>query len=283
MSVLMLFLTTIIGYEFLLVDPIAHRVGMGYAQLDDGYSIHYNPAGLAYTSRSYYSASYLHYIDDTHFGYLGFERNQIGIGITYFYSGKITKTNEVGIEYGSFGVHFIDINLGKGFFYQDVGLGISIKGVYVNIDTLSSVGAGLDIGALYVLSEPEIQIGLALKNIGSGIKPFIDERESFPYEIDLGGVKQFTDGWIGLDIVKPALMNLGLRIGGAYSLVPNFELKASYSTLLSSIKTGSSGLDFLAGLTTGFAFKTSSICVNYSYSPYFDLGGCHRVSVSLGG
>ncbi len=279
----MLFLIASIGYEHLLVDPIAHRVGMGYAHFDDGYSVYYNPAGLAYTFGPYYSASYLNYIGDTHFGYLGYEHNQIGVGIRYFYSGKIKKVDEWGVENGSFGVHFIDFNIGKGFFYKDVGLGVSIKGVYSNIDTLYSLGAGVDIGALYILSEPEIQIGLALKNIGTGIKSFIDTRESFPYEINIGGIKRFTDGWVGLDIVKPALMNLGLRIGGAYSFIPNFELKASYTTLLSSIRTEGSGFDFLAGLTMGFALKINTICVNYSYSPYFDLGECHRISVSLGG
>ena len=71
MSVLMLFLTATIAYEYLLVDPIAHRAGMGYAQFDDGYSVFYNPAGLAYTVGSYYSASYLNYWVDTQFGYLG--------------------------------------------------------------------------------------------------------------------------------------------------------------------------------------------------------------------
>lgn len=283
MSIIIFFLVTNIGFEHLTVDPVAHRVGMGYAQFGDGYSVHYNPAGLAYGLGSYYSASYLNYICDTHFGYLGFERGQIGVGIRYFNSGSMKKTDELGIEEGSFGVHFIDLNLGKGFFYKDIGFGISVKGVYANIDTLTSLGAGVDIGVLYILPEPEIQIGLAVKNIGSGLKPFIESNESFPYEVNLGAIKRFSDGWFGLDIVKPALMDFGVRVGGSYSVIANFNLKASYNTLLSSVSTGSSGFDFLAGLTVGFAVNTNTICLNYSYSPYFDLGGGHRISVSIGG
>lgn len=283
MSIIIFLLVANIGFEHLSVDPVAHRVGMGYAQFGDGYSIHYNPAGLAYGLGSYYSASYLNYICDTHFGYLGYEYDQIGIGIRYFYGGTMKKTDELGIEEGSFGVHFIDLNVGKGFFYKDIGFGISVKGVYANIDTLNSIGAGVDIGAIYIFSEPEIQIGLAVKNIGFGIKPYIESNESFPYEINIGVIKRFTDSWVGLDIVKPALMNFGLRIGGSYSIISSFDLKASYNTLLSSIQTGSSGFDFLAGLTVGFAVNKDAICVNYSYSPYFDLGGCHRISVSIGG
>jgi hypothetical protein len=283
MSLFLLFLVATTGFEYLSVDPVAHRVGMGYAQFGDGYSVQYNPAGLAYSMGSFYSASYLNYIGDTHFGYLGFERNQIGLGIRYFNGGSIKKTDELGQEYGTFGVHFIDINIGKGLFFKDIGVGLSIKGVYSNIDTLYSFGAGVDVGAIYILPEPEIQFGLAIKNLGTGLKAYIETKESFPYEIDLSALKRFPDGWVGIDFVKPALMGFGVRIGCAYSFTSMFEAKLSYNSLLSSIRTGSNGLDFLAGLTAGIALTTGRICINYSYSPYFDLGGCHRISVSLGG
>jgi hypothetical protein len=279
----LILLVSNIGFEYLTVDPIAHRVGMGYAQIGDGYDVHYNPAGLAYNMETQYSACYLNYIANTHFGYLGYESNQLGIGIKYFNGGTFKKTDELGREYGTFGVHFIDINVGKGFFYKDIGIGVSLKGVYTNIDTLYSIGAGIDLGAIYIFADPEVQLGLAIKNIGSGIKPYIESNELLPYEVNIGGMKRFSFGWIGLDLVKPALMNFGVRIGGSYSLFENFHFKASYNTLLSSVKTGSSGLDFLVGLTAGFSLKANKICVNYNYSPYFDLGGCHRISVSLGG
>lgn len=283
MLILILLLTTNIGFEYLTVDPIAHRVGMGYAQFADGYSVNYNPAGLSFNFGSYYSASYLSYIGDTHFGYLGYEKNQIGLGIRYFYGGQLKKTDEWGAEHGSFGVHFIDINVGKGFFYRDVAIGVSAKAVYAKIDTLYSLGAGIDLGVIYLWEESDLQAGIAVKNIGSGFKPFIENSEMFPYEVNIGVMKRFEDVWLGIDLVKPALMDFGMRIGGGYSIVENFELKASYNTLLSSIRTESSGLEFLAGLTAGFSIRTNALCVDYAYSPYFDLGGCHRLSLSLGG
>jgi len=282
MPIIICILIANIGFEYLSVDPVAHRVGMGYGQFGDGYSINYNPGGLAFSFDTYYSSSYLHYIAGTHFGYLGYERNQIGVGVRYFYSGAMKRTDEWGGENGSFGVHFIDLNFGKGFIFQDIGLGASIKGIYASIDTLYALGVGVDLGALYILSGPAIQIGLAIKNIGSSVKAFIDAKETFPYEINIGGIKRFSEGWVGLDIVKPALTNVGLRAGGAYSITSIFIVKASYSTLLSSMKT-ESGLDFLAGLTIGCAIQKGRLSIDYSFSPYFDLGGGHRVSVSLGG
>jgi hypothetical protein len=282
-SIIIAFLVTTIGFEYLAVDPVAHRVGMGYGLYGDGYSVQYNPGGLAFALDTYYSTSYLNYIGGTHFGFLGYERNQIGIGIRYFYSGSMIKIDESKNEYGSFGVHYLDLNVGKGFKYKDIGLGISVKAVYASIDSFSSLGAGIDIGALYILAEPEIQIGLAIKNIGSGIKAFIDERETFPYEITVGGVKRIGNSWFGVDIIKPAFSGFGLRIGGTYAITPVFAVKASYNTLLSSLRTGSSGLDILAGLTAGFGVTVNKLFIDYCYSPYFDLGGGHRISISLGG
>lgn len=283
MSPIILLLITTIGFEHMSVDPVAHRVGMGYAQFGDGYSVHYNPGGLAYGIGAFYSASYLNYIGGTHFGYFGYENNQVGAGIRYFNGGTIKRTDELGFEDGTFSVHFIDITIGKGLIFNDIGLGIALKGVYARIDTLSAIGIGADIGGIYIIPDPEIQIGLAIKNIGTGVKAYIDENETLPYEINLGVTKQFAGGWVGLDLVKPALMDFGIRIGGSFSVTPLFDLKASYNSLLSSVRTGNNGLDFLAGVTAGFALNTGKFCVDYSYSPYFDLGGCHRLSVSLGG
>ncbi|UCC12826.1 MAG: hypothetical protein JSW02_04700, partial [candidate division WOR-3 bacterium] len=278
MSPIILLLITTIGFEHMSVDPVAHRVGMGYAQFGDGYSVHYNPGGLAYGIGTFYSASYLNYIGGTHFGYIGYENNQVGVGIRYFNGGTIKRTDELGFEDGTFSVHFIDMTIGKGLFFNDIGLGIALKGVYARIDTLSAIGIGADIGGIYIIPDPEIQIGLAIKNIGTGVKAYIDENETLPYEINLGVTKQFADGWVGFDLVKPALMDFGIRIGGSFSVTPLFDLKASYNSLLSSIRTGNNGLDFLAGVTAGFALNTGRFCIDYSYSPYFDLGGCHRLS-----
>jgi len=276
------FLIASIGFEYLQVDPVAQRAGMGYALGADGYSVQYNPSGLCYSSEAYYSASYLNYIGGTHFGFLGYEKNQIGLGIRYFYSGSIKKTDALGNDFGSFCTNFIDLTFGKGFFYNDIGLGASLKLVYENIDSLFSLGGGVDIGGMYFLTDANIQIGLAIKNLGTCIKPFIDQKESMPYEINLGVAKRLEDGWVGVDLVKPALIDFGLRIGGEYSLNPLFSIKASYNTIQSSMRTGNGG-DILTGIMVGFAIRKNSLLINYVYAPYFDLGGGHRISISRGG
>lgn len=283
MQLFILAIISIVGFEDLNVDPVAHRVGMGYGRFGDGYSVYYNPAGLALAGSPQYSISYLYYIGDTHFGYAGYENNQLGFALKYFNGGRLKKTDEYGAEYGSFGVNFIDFYFGKGLFIGDIGLGAVVKGVYNNIDTLYAIGLGLDIGMLYFLENPDIQFGLVVRNIGWGVKPFIDQNEMFPYEIGIGANKLFDFGWLGFDLVKPALSDLGLRVGWGYYLVDNLELKFSYNSILSSIRSGNNGLDFLAGITAGIGVKVRSITVDYNYSPYFDLGGCHRLSISLGG
>jgi hypothetical protein len=281
MLVTIISLITTIGFEFLSVDPVAHRAGMGYALHSDGYDVHYNPGGLAFSDITQYSISYLNYFDGTHFGYLGYERRQIGVGVRYFYSGSMKKVDELGQEYGTFGVHHIDINVGKGFFFNDIGIGVSLKGVYSNIDTLNAFGIGADIGAIYMIPDPGVQLGFSVKNIGYSIKAFIESREAFPYEITLSAAKMLDAGWFGVDLVKPALLGFGVRIGGAYYVNSLLHIKASYSTLLSAIRA--EGLGFLAGFTVGMGIRKDRLLFDYSYSPYFDLGGGHRISISFGG
>ncbi len=280
---IILLLITVTGHEYLLVDPVAPRVGMGYALAADGYSVHYNPAGLAYDTCGFYSASYLNYIEGTHFGFLGYDKNQIGIGLRYFNGGRMKKTDAQGGEYGTFGAHFFDLNVGKGFFWNGLGVGGSLKLVYEMIDTLTAIGVGGDLGALYYLDDPELQLGLAVKNIGTTVKAYIQEKELFPYEINAGVAKVFSQGWLGLDLVKPALSGIGVRIGAEYAVATPVRLRVSYNSILSSMRTGSNGLDILTGLTVGFGVRVAPLIIDFSYSPYFDLGGGIRMSVSLGG
>lgn len=281
MLVTIITLISTVGFEFLSVDPVAERAGMGYALHGDGYDVHYNPGGLAFSDNIYYSVSYLNYFGGTHFGYLGYERRQVGLGLRYFYSGSMKKVDEYQQEYGTFGVYHIDINIGKGFFYKDVGVGISLKAAYATIDSLNALGIGLDIGAMYILKDPGVQLGFAVKNIGYGVKSFVESQEMFPYEITLSAAKVYDVGWFGLDLVKPAVLGFGARFGGVYQINPFLNVKASYSTLLSGIRT--EGIGFLAGLTIGLGITKDKLTVNYSYSPYFDLGGGHRVSIGFGG
>jgi hypothetical protein len=48
------------------------------------------------------------------------------------------------------------------------------------------------------------------------------------------------------------------------------------------MRTGN-GIDVLTGLNMGFSISKNSIRISYIYAPYFDLGGGHRVSLSIGG
>lgn len=279
---ILLLIITVTGFEYLLVDPVAERVGMGYALGGDGHNIHYNPAGMAINTAPTYSISYLNYIGGTHFGYLDYENNLLGAGLRYFYSGKMKKTDALGQELGDFSTNFIDLNIGKGYTMGNIILGVSGKIAYEQIDTLFSLGFGTDIGALYFLSQENIQLGLTVKNLGISVKPFINERESFPYELNLGTVRRFSTGWVGLDVVHSAFMNFGVRVGGEYMVNQLLSIRVSYNSLLAQMKTDN-GLDFITGITAGFGIKKGQIQINYSHSPYFALGQAHRLTIKLGG
>ncbi len=279
---LLFFLITLTGFEYLLVDPIADRAGMGYALFGDGHNTYYNPAGLVLNTGTSYSISYMNYVGGTHFGYLDYESNLLGAGIRYFYGGKIKKTDATGQELGYFSTNFIDVNLGKGLVINNIIFGANGRIVYELIDTLYSLGLGTDIGMLYSLDQEKIEIGITMKHLGVSVKPFISEREYFPIEFGIGAAHRFDSGWIGIDLVRPALLSFGVRLGGEYKFSQMFALRASYNSTLSQTKTDT-GLDLFAGITIGFGVKKGDININYSYTPYFALGQAHRLTIRIGG
>lgn len=280
---MLLVLVSTIGFEHLLVDPVAQRGGMGYALANDGYSLLYNPAGLAGADRTYFTASYLNYIGGTHFGFLGWEKPALGLGLRYFNAGTMKKTDALGNEYGTFGANFLDLCVGKGLRIRDVDCGITARFQYAQIDSLYALGAGLDIGVMYALSASGITFGAAAKNLGQGFKAFVSENDMMPYEITVAAAKQFPDqSWIALDIVKPALTGIGVRVGGEFRLFDAFGLVVSYSSLLSDMRT-QTGLDIITGTTLGFNFRRDQLTIAYTYAPYFVLGDGHRLSVRFGG
>ncbi|HEU4497178.1 MAG TPA: type IX secretion system protein PorQ, partial [Flavobacterium sp.] len=57
------------------------------------------------------------------------------------------------------------------------------------LESYSSFGAAADIGALYVDDKNDINIGLAVRNIGFQIKPYQDNNEELPMEI-VAGISQ---------------------------------------------------------------------------------------------
>ncbi len=270
-----------VGFEFLSVDPVARRNQGGIGVLGDGYEIIYNPAALAWSESRISTISYFNYIGGTHFGQLGHQMKSIGIAAKYFNGGTLKRTDNMGNELSTFGVNFIDLAAGKAFATSEkFGLGAAVKFQYERIDTFTSLGGGIDIGSLYKIND-KINVGAVVKNLGVGIKPFIEEREMLPLEFGIGGVINWSKSNLFADIYIPIEGKPNVRIGYEDWLLENLALKGGFNSKLFEVKTATGPLDLITGFNLGIGLKIQSFCFDYLFTPYGELGFTHRISLSF--
>ena len=130
----------------------------------------------------------------------------------------------------------------------------------------------MDAGAAYqFLSLPGFSAGLALRNWGPDVS-FAQAKEKLPTVLAAGfGCSVFSDRLhLGLDVESGE--ETVFRLGGEYWVRDLLALRAGYR----------SGQDAGGGVSAGMGFKLSSrVDLDYSYSPFGDLGDAHRAALSF--
>ncbi|OGE82273.1 MAG: hypothetical protein A2Y39_03205 [Candidatus Delongbacteria bacterium GWF2_40_14] len=189
------------GVVFLTISPGARPTGMGdsfVAIADDATASWWNPAGLARQSGrelTFMHANWLpgFNLNDMYYDFLAYKQEIPGLGvvgghITYFYLGEQTRTDEYGVELGTFRTYETAVSLSYGTDLSDnLFIGLNSKFIYSH---LSDSGAGnekgsgtghsmaLDLGMLYQ-TEYDIDIGVTITNLGPKIS-YIDYEQADP-------------------------------------------------------------------------------------------------------
>lgn len=160
--------------------------------------IFHNPALLGAEMDGMVNLNYMNYISDINVGSALFtkalkEKAAWGIGATFFSNGKMRGMTPENTPTGDFSAKDISVN---GFFSYNLSDrwrgGASLSFLYSNIDIYTSVGLSVDAGLSYYNSEKNFSFGFVLKNIGAQMKPYEDDRQKMPWDIQMGITKQMT-------------------------------------------------------------------------------------------
>jgi hypothetical protein len=68
-----------------------------------------------------------------------------------------------------------------------------------------------------------------------------------------------------------------VSVGTEYALLPAFSLRSGYA---SSSANGGAGISAVGGLGMGFGLRVYKATLDYSFSPYGELGSAQRLTVS---
>ena len=217
---------------FLLIEPGARGIAMGESYVaiaDDATASYFNPAALAGQTKKTLNFTHMRWlpelVDDISYEFLAYAQpvegwGNIGLNLTLLDLGEQTRTDERGINQGTFSSYDAAISAAYGSEIADnMSVGIGMKFIRSNLAEQgagSEQGEGIgssfatDLGLLWKLS-PSLTFGAALRNLGPKIA-FIDasQADPLPQHIVAGFAyklldTEFNDVLLSMDVYKPLI------------------------------------------------------------------------------
>lgn len=258
-------------------------------QMDNHLSLNY---GSLFGEVTYGTASYAYTFD---------RRTQtFHAGVNYVNYGSFDGYDENGLETATFSGSEIALSVGYAYNlpYTDVYIGGNAKLISSTLESYSSFGASVDLGAIYIDDYNDINVAVAVRNIGTQISTYAGENEKLPFEIIAGVSQQLenvplrwhltlenlqqwnvafsnparAEGNIdgGSTPEKVGFFNNALRhvIVGA-ELFPEkaFNIRLGYNFRRGEELRINEQRNF-SGISLGFGLRFNKIKFNYSYSRY---------------
>ena len=285
---------------FLKLGVGARALGMGGAYTaiaDDSSSLFWNQAGLSRISKRELGMSHAELPAQTRYDFLGYVQptkyGTLGVGGTYLSQGSLEGRDASGKPTGGYSASdsafqvALSRRLGDGS-----RLGVGVKYVRSAIADASAQTFAVDFGAQHELGlrGPGTPLfGVSVQNLGPGLK-FQDQTDSLPLTLAAGlGYRLPMGLTAALDYRnRPHSASSEFRVGTEYALVPTFALRAGFSRAVGSqsprsgggsSKSGSGGLSEAAGFAAGFGFKVYGYMLDYSMTPFGELGHVQRFSL----
>ena len=295
------------GAPFLRLPVGGRAVAMGeaYSALcDDAGAVYWNPAGLVDIEKR--SATFLHaaYLDSISFDYgayaqnLGKNHGTLGGSFHYLSAGKITETDDAGVEKGTFNPYDLAVALAYAYRFKEskilktyeewprdefswlngYSLGASAKFVRSRI-TAHSQTATFDLGLLspWYLGD-KLRFAVVLVNMG-GVLRFDKEREVLPFAAKAGLALRLNPE------LSFALEGVVARERDAYAAL-GAEYRRPFSpqgTLMGRLGFNSKTIGEVSGatgLSIGLGLGYLNYNLDYAFVPLGRLGSTHQVSLT---
>lgn len=311
-------------YDFLNLVNSARVASLGgdvIAINDNDFNLTYhNPALLNSNMNHDMVLNYVNYFTDINYGYAAYATNikDFGIfsgGIEYINYGKFIAADEKGIVTGEFKAAEYAINL---IYSRSIDstfrAGVNVKPVISTLEKYTSLGLVADFGIIYNKPGSLFTAALVIKNLGMQLTGYTDQKESLPFNIQVGISQKlkhapflFTvtadhlERWdltydkpeaeSGLDIIadqESSQSNIDkiadqfmrhIILGVEFNPVNNFYVRAGYNyrrrqEMLIESKTSTIGFSW------GFGIKISKFHFSYGRATYHLAGASDHFSIS---
>lgn len=277
---------------FLKLGAGARALGMGGAYTavaDDASGPAWNPAGLSAMSRPEVAATHAALPNQTRYDFLGYAqplgRGTLGAAASYLSQGSLDGRDASGRPTGGFSAS--DAAFSVSYAPRLAGparIGGGFKYVRSAISDVSAQTFAVDLGGQYALGgwgPGRAHLGLAVLNIGPGMR-FLDKSQPLPLTLAAGVAYRLPAGILAAFDAKhrPHGDGTELGVGAEYAMLGNFSLRTGFSRTAgpAAASLGAQASAF-AGFAAGFGLKARSYSLDYSMTPFGDLGAAQRISL----
>ncbi len=184
-------------YEFMTFSPSARTTALGgelVSVADDDVALAaLNPATLNASMHNQMSFNHNLYVAGISTGYAayGFHAKKLETvfhgGIQYMSYGSFDAADEFGQITGSFTASEYAFTVGAGHqLYERLSVGANLKLISSQLESYNSLGLAADLGAYYQDTSGRFSIGFVLRHMGAQLSLYEDERETLPFDMQIG-------------------------------------------------------------------------------------------------
>lgn len=273
--------------NFLRVPMSAHSAALGGENIsiieDDASLIFSNPALLASVSSKTINLNYLNYMSGVNMLSAAYtmavkERATVAASAQYVDYGTMKETSSEGVQLGDF--HAKDMAFTGYFSYlltDKITAGIAAKFITSYIGHYNSMAVGVDLGVNYYDPNTEWSISAVAKNLGGQIKPFEDDYEPIPLDVQIGVSKRLVHTPLRLNATIVDLTHWEnklkdhIALGADFIITNNIWVGCGYNFRRASemgIGTGDERSSHGAGFSLGAGLNLERFKVNVAWGKY---------------
>jgi len=300
------------GAQFLKIGVGARGIGMGdayTAMADDADSVYWNPAGLARMSRPQVGMSRaVMFLGDT-FDSVSFglplgsreklrtrdrqnarikawetvSRGTLGFGVTRLSQGTQEGRSADRSRTGDFDSGDMAITVGYALpITKRFNAGVAVKRIESRIADSKASTYAMDFGATTLVGASQRwRLGASVRNLGHGLQ-LGAQRSELPLTVAGGAAVRIFHGLMlaGELQVRPYGERSTFNIGMEYSVIPTMTLRAGYQR--EQAENGVTGQPIFGSLGGGMGLTFGRYALDYSVTPFGELGNVQRVSLGAG-
>lgn len=183
-------------YEFLNITTSPRQAALGgnaQSMWDSDPNMPlWNPALMNPETHSKLAVNYVNHLSDIQAGTASYvyqydKYNFFSIHGQYVDYGEFLTADEIGNVTGNFQAKDAAITLGYAHNLNDFfTIGANIKYIHSQIESYTSFAAAADIGVVFHDIDYDTNVALSIRNIGTQFKPYDNEKEPLPVQVNLG-------------------------------------------------------------------------------------------------